>query len=174
MNKTIEEYITKNYYNLLTIAKRICKTNTDIHQELLHEVILQLYDKERINLKSYDDNSIKYYITAVMRINYYSKTSPFYYKIRRERILMNVDLSTCYDLSTEQESFESEELFELLEQNYSELDWFRKSLMDMYLTLNRSMAAVSRKTTIPIQSISRYIKEAREQVKTNVINKLNK
>ena len=174
MNKTIEEYITKNYYNLLTIAKRICKTNTDIHQELLHEVILQLYDKERINLKSYDDNSIKYYITAVMRINYYSKTSPFYYKIRRERILMNVDLSTCYDLPSEQESFESEELFELLEQNYSELDWFRKSLMDMYLTLNRSMAAVSRKTTIPIQSISRYIKEAREQVKTNVINKLNK
>lgn len=173
MNKTIEEYITKNYYNLLTIAKRICKTNTDIHQELLHEVILQLYDKDRINLKSYDDNSIKYYITAVMRINYYSKTSPFYYKIRRERILMNVDLSTCYDLSAEQESFESEELFELLEQNYSELDWFRKSLMDMYLTLNRSMAAVSRKTTIPIQSISRYIKEAREQVKTNVINKLN-
>ena len=173
MNKTIEEYITKNYYNLLTIAKRICKTNTDIHQELLHEVILQLYDKDRINLKSYDDNSIKYYITAVMRINYYSKTSPFYYKIRRERILINVDLSTCYDLSAEQESFESEELFELLEQNYSELDWFRKSLMDMYLTLNRSMAAVSRKTTIPIQSISRYIKEAREQVKTNVINKLN-
>ena len=173
MNKTIEEYITKNYYNLLTIAKRICKTNTDIHQELLHEVILQLYDKDRINLKSYDDNSIKYYITAVMRINYYSKTSPFYYKIRRERILMNVDLSTCYDLSAEQESFESEELFELLEQNYSELDWFRKSLMDMYLTLNRSMAAVSRKTTIPIQSISRYIKEARNQVKTNIINKLN-
>ena len=173
MNKTIEVYITKNYYILLGIAKKICKTNTDIHQELLHEVILQLYDKDRINLKSYDDNSIKYYITAVMRINYYSKTSPFYYKIRRERILMNVDLSTCYDLSAEQESFESEELFELLEQNYSELDWFRKSLMDMYLTLNRSMAAVSRKTTIPIQSISRYIKEAREQVKTNVINKLN-
>lgn len=173
MNKTIEEYITKNYYNLLTIAKRICKTNTDIHQELLHEVILQLYDKERINLKSYDDNSIKYYITAVMRINYYSKTSPFYYKIRRERIIMSVDLSTCYDLSAEQESFETEELFELLEQNYSELDWFRKSLMDMYLVANRSMAAVSRKTTIPIQSISRYIKEAREQVKTNIINKLN-
>jgi hypothetical protein len=45
--------------------------------------------------------------------------------------------------------------------------------MDMYLVANRSMAAVSRKTTIPIQSISRYIKEAREQVKTNVINKLN-
>jgi len=173
MNKTVEVYITKNYYNLLAIAKRICKTNTDIHQELLHEVILQLYDKERINLKSYDDNSIKYYITAVMRINYYSKTSPFYYKIRRERVLMNVDISTCYDLSTEQESFETEELYELLEQNYSELDWFRKSLMDMWLTMNTSMAAVSRKTTIPIQSISRYIKEAREQVKTNVINKLN-
>lgn len=172
MRKEIESYITKDYYNLLNISKKMTRGD-QLSQDLLHEVILQLYDKEDIILKSYDDNSIKYYIVAIMRINYFSKTSPFFYRIKRERMIMNVDISTCWDMSYEQESFESEELYKLLEEEYCELNWFKKSLLDMYLSLNSSMKAVSRKTNIPIQSISRYIKETRLEVKTNIINKLN-
>jgi hypothetical protein len=108
-----------------------------------------------------------------MRINYFSKTSPFHYRIRRERQIMNVDVATCWDLSYEQEEFEQEQIYQLLELNYSELDWFKKSLLDLYLSLNRSMKAVSRKTNIPNQSISRYINEIRKQVKTDIINKIN-
>lgn len=172
MRKEIESYLTREYYQLLKIAKKLTKGD-QLSQDLLHEVIIQLYDKNDIILKSYDDNSIKYYITAVMRINYYSKTSPFFYRIKRERTLMTVDVTTCWDMSYEQESFETEELYQLLEEEYCELNWFKKSLLDMYLTLNSSMKAVSRKTNIPIQSISRYIKETRLEVKTNIINKLN-
>jgi hypothetical protein len=172
MRKEIESYLTREYYQLLKIAKKLTKGD-QLSQDLLHEVIIQLYDKNDIVLKSYDDNSIKYYITAVMRINYYSKTSPFFYRIKRERTLMTVDVTTCWDMSYEQESFETEELYQLLEEEYCELNWFKKSLLDMYLTLNSSMKAVSRKTNIPIQSISRYIKETRLEVKTNIINKLN-
>jgi hypothetical protein len=174
MNKDIENYISKHYYDLLEIARKLCKTDGDIHQELLHECIIQLYGKDDIILKNYDNNSIKYYITAVMRTNYYSKTSPFHYKIRRERIIMSVDLSTCYDLEYEQENYEREELYQLLEQEYCQLTWFQRSLMDMYLTLNSSMKAVSRKTSIPISSISRYFKEIRTTTKDSIINKLNK
>ena len=174
MNKEIENYISKHYYDLLEIARKLCKTDGDIHQELLHECIIQLYSKDEIRLKNYDNNSIKYYITAVMRTNYYSKTSPFHYKIRRERIIMSVDLSTCYDLEYEQENYEREELYQLLEQEYCQLTWFQRSLMTMYLTANSSMKAVSRKTSIPISSISRYFKEIRTTTKESIINKLNK
>lgn len=174
MNKDIEKYITNHYYDLLEIARKLCKTDSDIHQELLHECIIQLYNKGEIVLRDYDDNNIKYYITAIMRTNYYSKTSPFHYKIRRERMIMNVDLSTCYDLEYEQENYEREELYQLLEQEYCQLTWFQRSLMDMYLTLNSSMKAVSRKTTIPISSISRYFKEIRATTKEAIINKLNR
>jgi len=86
---------------------------------------------------------------------------------------MNIDLSTCYDLEYEQENYEREELYQLLEQEYCQLTWFQRSLMDMYLTLNSSMKAVSRKTSIPISSISRYFKEIRFDTKTKIINKLN-
>ena len=172
MNCKVEEFIKNNYYILLGISKKITKGN-ELHQELLHEVIVQLYEKKVINLKEYDDDSIRYYITAVLRINWYSRTSPFYYRVRRERVLFNVDLSQCWDLSYEQEEFESEELLQLLEIEYANLDWFKKSLLDMYLSLNSSMKAVSRKTNIPTQSISRYMKETRNTVITNINNKLN-
>lgn len=172
MDKQIENYIAKNYYLLYNIALKMTKQDP-LSQDLLHESILQLYDKEVIKLTNYNNDSIKYYIVAVMRINYFSKTSPFHYRIRRERQIMNVDVATCWHLSEEQEQFETEEIYKLLEINYAELDWFKKSLLDMYLSLNRSMKAVSRKTNIPNQSISRYINEIRKQVKTDIINKLN-
>ena len=172
MRKEIECFLNRNYYQLLNISKKITK-NDQLSQDLLHECILQLYDKNEIKLNNYDDNSIKYYITAVMRINYYSKTSPFYYKIKRERILMTVDIASCWDMSYEQEEFETEEMYQLLEMNYAELDWFKKSLLDLYLSLNSSMKAVSRKTRIPISSISRYIKEIRSETKNNILKKLN-
>jgi hypothetical protein len=75
-------------------------------------------------------------------------------------------------MEAEQEEFESELLLKILEEEYSELDWFRKAILNHYLVLN-SLKAVSKKTTIPLTSISRYIKEGKEQIKTNVLKRLN-
>ena len=83
MNKEIERYITTNYYQLLNIAKKITK-NHELTSDLFHEVILQLYNKNNIVLQEYSDDQMKYYIVSVIRINWHSKTSPFYYKIRKE------------------------------------------------------------------------------------------
>jgi RNA polymerase sigma factor (sigma-70 family) len=170
MNKEIECYLTRNYYELLNIAKKITK-NHNLTQDLFHEVILQLYNKENIILREYDDNQIKYYIVSIMRINWYSNTSPFYYKVRKE-FKMYSDLSEILSMPDDQENFEKEIIFSILEQEWCELDFFRKALFEMYMTLG-SMKKVSKKTTIPISSISNYLKESRNQIKTNVLKKLN-
>jgi RNA polymerase sigma factor (sigma-70 family) len=171
MNRQIECFITRNYHQLLQIAKKITKKDEETSRELLHEVFLQLYSRDEIVLKEYNDDSIKYYITSIMRINYYSQTSPYYYRIRKERCKYS-DLTDVLNMEDQQEQFESEQLFQLLEEQYCELDWFRKSLLDLYLSLN-SLKAVSKKTTIPLTSISRYIREGKEQIRNNVVNKLN-
>lgn len=171
MNKIVECYITRNYYELFSIAKKITK-NHDLSQDLLHEVIIQLYDKDKIVLKSYDDNSIKYYIVAIMRINWHSTTSPFYYKVRRE-IQKYSDITEILTMSDEQEDFEKQLIFDILEQEWCELNWFNKSLIEMWLTLG-SMKKVAKKTTIPISSISNYLKETRATMKKNVLEKLNR
>ena len=165
--KLIEDYIAKNYYVLNTISKNITKGH-ELHQELLQEVILQILERDNIVLKNYTDNDIKYYITAALKINWHSKTSPFYYKIRKERSTYT-ELTFDLQHDTEQEAYEKQQLFDILEREFTELDWFRKSLMEMYLTLG-SLKKVSQKTTIPLTSISRYIKESKEQIKNNIKN----
>ena len=175
MNKQVESYITKNYYELLKIARKITK-NHDLTQDLLHEVIIQLYEKEHITLKFYDDSSIKYYIVSIIRINWISKTSPFYYKIRREFLkyddfLSNVNPNSIFEVSEEQKSFEKQQLFNILELEYSELTWFHKNLLGLYLCLG-SVNKVAKHTEIPKSSIIKYIKESKETIKKNVIQKL--
>jgi hydroxymethylpyrimidine pyrophosphatase-like HAD family hydrolase len=171
MNRDIEKYITINYYELLKISKRITK-NHELSQELLHEVIMQLYDKDEIKLKAYDDNQIKYYIVSILRTNWYSQTSPFYYKIRKET-KNHVSVDEIYNLADdEQLNFEKQQLFDILEESWAELDWFRKSLFEMYMTLG-SMKKVSNQTRIPVSSISRYLRESKDQIKLNILIRTN-
>jgi hypothetical protein len=110
---------------------------------------------------------MKYYIVSVIRINWHSQTSPFYYKIRKESSkYTNID--DIFDLTDDSQlDFEKEQLFIILEQSFCELDWFKKSLFQMYLTLG-SMKKVSKQTRIPVSSISRYLKESKEQIKNNI------
>jgi len=171
MNREIEKFITTNYYQLLSITKKITK-NHELSQDLLHEVILQLYNRENIILQEYSNEQIKYYVVSVIRINWHSNTSPFYYKIRRESSKYT-NIEEIYNLADEtQLDFEKQQLFDILEQSWCELDWFRKSLFEMYLTLG-SMKKVSKQTRIPLSSISRYLKESKEQIKTNIFTKTN-
>jgi RNA polymerase sigma factor (sigma-70 family) len=171
MNREIENYITTNYYELFKITKKITK-NHELSQDLLHEVILQLYNKGHIILQEYSNDQIKYYIVSIIRINWHSNTSPFYYKIRKESSRY-VNIEEIFDLADEtQLDFEKQQLFDILEQSWCELDWFRKSLFEMYLTLG-SMKKVSKQTRIPLSSISRYLKESKEQIKNNIFIKTN-
>lgn len=169
MNKDVEQFINRHYYELLQITKKITKGH-DLTQDLLHEVIIQLYDKKSINLKRYTDNDIKYYIVAIIRTNWYSVTSPFYYKVRRE-FKMYDDLSECLTMEADQESFEKEQLLCILEEEWCDLNWFQKSLFELYMTLG-SLSKVSKKTTIPISSVAKYMKESKQQVKDNILKRL--
>jgi len=85
MRKIFDCYITRNYQLLLKISKNITKSDIETSRELLHECLFQIYNRDEIKLKEYNDNSLKYYLTSIMRVNYYSNTSPYHYRIRKER-----------------------------------------------------------------------------------------
>jgi len=177
MNSKVESYITNHYYELLNIANKVTKGH-ELSQELLHECILQLYDKKEIKLKKYCDNSIRYYITAVMKINYYSKTSPFYYRIKKEAetyrdFYDEMNYTPIYDFEDEEQSLalEKEKLICILETQYVNLEWFEKSIFDLYIVMG-SIKKVAKKTNIPVSSVARYVKEIRIKIKNNIEEEL--
>lgn len=166
MKNKIIDYISNNYNELKEITHKIT-LNSIYTEDLLQEVILQILEKDLITLD--DDKNIKYYIIGLIKINWYSTTSPFYYKIKREfdkyaELTIDICDENMYD-----EQYEK--LLTEMEKQMGELDWFKKEILSHYMVLG-SLRKVNQLTKIPIPSISRYVKEAKETLKEN-INKNN-
>ena len=80
----LNKYISKNYTNLLNISKKITSKKFPDYEDLLHEVICDLYTKDSdliyglINRKE-----LAYYIVRMMVNQYHSSTSPFFNKYKK-------------------------------------------------------------------------------------------
>lgn len=170
MKPEINNYIAKNYYELLEICNKITKKNT-LAGDLLNDVILQLYDRKEIKLNNLEDNSIKYYIIKCLTINWYSKSSPFYRKVRRESALYN-ELFEVANLIDNEDIFTEHHMMEIVETEFTEINWFHKIIFNKYLTLG-SLKKVSVDTRIPLTSIARYVNETKTTIKQNTFKKLN-
>jgi hypothetical protein len=166
MKPEIETFITKNYYELLKIAKKYTK-NDDWSSELLHEIIIQLYDQKEYK-GNVDDKSLKYYIIRMLMVNWCYETSPFYRKYKRN---INVDLDEAINIAAKENDTDIHELMDILEVEWAETNWFHKTIFEKYLVMG-SLKKVSKDTTIPLMSISRYVNETKTQIKLNTFKKL--
>ena len=168
MIKEIESYIVRNYNELQTICLKITK-HSQWSDDLLQDVLCQLYEKETINIKTLDDASIKFYIVRCLTNNWYSKTSPFFRKVMRESTLYN-ELGDVSNIATENNE-EQHILMDTLEQEFMNLNWFHKDVFSRFMVLG-SLKKVSDDTTIPYTSIKRYVKEAKNEIKLNTFKKI--
>ena len=171
MKQQITNYINNNFDELMVIANNITR-NHDLAGDLLNEVIVQLYEKGNIELHNYEDETIKYYLIKVLKINWYSKTSPFYYKNRKEsNNYSELKPEHTNYVTTDQEDHKSyEEMLTAVEEEFAELTWFNKRLFELYLTLG-SLKKVSKQTGIPIASTGRYIREIKQEIRININKK---
>lgn len=165
----VEQYIARNYYMLLGIAKKYTK-NDDWASELLHEIVLQLYDKKQLKLKL-DDNSIKYYIIRCLMVNWTYPSSPFYKKFKKDN-LTHVELTEIIEMTAQDTDMDHHKFLDIMEQEFQDVHWFNKLVFEKYLTLG-SLKKVSIDTTISLPSIGRYVKETRTQVKLNTFKRYN-
>ena len=162
----IEQYISNNYEFLISVAQKYTK-NKDWSYELLHEVILQLYNKKDWNIKV-DNNSIKYYIIRCLMVNWTYPSSPFCKKHKQDTKF--VEINEAIEMAVEETEIDTHRLLELLEIEWTEVNWFNKIIFEKYMVLG-SLKKVSKDTTIPLASIGRYVKETKEQIKLKTITK---
>ena len=77
-------YINKKYTKLTEVCRKLTSDKYPDYEDLLHEVILELYskDEELINGLIHR-GELLYYIVRIMINQYHSSTSPFYSKYKR-------------------------------------------------------------------------------------------
>ena len=168
MKSELDNYISRHYYTLLGVSFKYTKNN-DWASELLHEVLIQLYNKQDLKLKL-DDNSIKYYIIRMLMVNWCYPSSPFYIKYKKYNY-NHVDLKEAM-MITNDETADDHNFMDILEQEFSDTFWFSKILFQKYILMG-SLKKVSEDTKIPLTSIKRYIKETKTEIKLNVLNRFD-
>lgn len=165
MKIEVEQYITNNYYLLLNISKKYTKDD-EWATELLHEVILQLYDKKEMKLQL-DDESIKAYIIRCLMVNWCYPSSPFFKKFKNTRYT-HVELKEAIHIMNQESEVDSHRFMEIMEEEFAEVNWFNKIIFEKYMVLG-SLKKVSVDTKITLPSIGRYVKETKTQVKEKTI-----
>ena len=169
MVKEIELYVINNYNELKKICVRITE-GSYWADDLLNSVLLQLWEKDEIKLDKLDDASIKYYIVRCLTTNWYSTTSPFYRKIKRESSLYN-EISDVADKPADNFELKEQKLMDVVEQEWGNLGWFRKDIFTRYMILG-SYRRVSEQTNIPLTSIKNYVHQAKQELRLNIFKKI--
>lgn len=169
MNIKIENFLQKEYYKLLIIAKKYTK-NDDWASELLHEVIIQLYDKNEVKVKL-EDKDIKCYIIKMLMVNWCYPSSPFYQKHKKDN-LTTVELNDAIQVLNKESEMESHKFMEIMEEEFGDVNWFNKIIFEKYMLMG-SLKKVSKDTSISLPSIGRYVKDTRTQVKLNTFKRFN-
>lgn len=156
------QWLTKNYTELLNITKKVVKNESevdDVFQCVVEQVLLK--DKKLDNI---DDKQKLYYFIRVVKNNYYSKTSSYYYQYKKSSTHNLQFDETIYENIPVEPYNETLPTMEWVNGQLKELDWFSRDLFLLWLEMG-SLTAVSKQTTIPLNSVGRYIKDIKTILK---------
>jgi DNA-directed RNA polymerase specialized sigma24 family protein len=149
----INTWIENNFNELKKICDKI--TRGEDSDDLLQLSVEQFLK----NRKSDDipDNEKLFFFARIVRNNYNSNSSPYYHTYRKFKFsdIDNIDI----------QYLEYEEPIinlEWVKVQLNELEWYYKRLMELYIEEGCSISKLSRRTTIPLNSVSRDINKARK------------
>ena len=152
----LNDWISSNIEEL----KKICSSITRGQDS---EDLLQLSIEQFLNNKKVPDIPDKeklYFFTRIVRNNYNSKSSPYYHLYKKFQFLEIENIEIPY--------LELEEDVITLDWVYNELkklDWYYRRMMEMYIEEGCSITKLSKRTGIPLNSVSRDINKIRKILK---------
>jgi len=155
------KWISLNNDELIDISLKICKNQDDYMD--LYQCVMEQMLKKGDKLNDMEDKEKTYYFISILKRNYYSKTSPYYYQFKKGLVMDDIT-DDLLEGVIDEEYTESIPDMEWVKLQLLELDWFDRDLFNLWVELG-SLSNVSRKTNIPVNSVGKYIKEIKEELK---------
>ena len=136
-------YLSRNYDDLLQAAYRIAGKDGP---DLLHEVILQLYQTKQDTIDGLlERDQMKYWVLRVMVNNYNSKTSRYHYKWRKDierRRKFARHIVDWWD--GDGVAAHRDELLTHIEERLAELPWFDAEVFAIYFEEGHTLDSLRR------------------------------
>jgi len=152
----LNDWLSNNYNELKNICSKF-STPEEV-DDLLHLCVEQFIKNKRVHQIA--DKEKLYFFTKIVRNQYHSKSSRYHYTYRRYQFSDVVE-TEIPDVVYEEDEFNLEWVYEQLKS----IDWYYGRLFELYIEEGCSVTKLSKRTTIPINSVSRDINKVRRQLK---------
>lgn len=157
--KTISDWITENYNKLNEITKKVSKL--ECAHDLLHLSLEQLLLNKNFN--NVPEKEKLFFFTKIVRNNYYSESSPYYHTYTKYQF-------NEWKEHDEQDQEYQEDPIDLdwVNNHLNEMkkgnDWYYAKLFQLYIEEDCSITKLSKRSTIPVNSVSRDINKMRKKL----------
>lgn len=155
----MNEWLQENYFRLKEITIKICKTQ-DI-DEIFHFCIEQFLSNKKVHKLQIEHRT--FFFARIVRNNFYSKSSPYFQTYHRYRF-QETDKIEITDEPYE-EFDELEWVYQQIDCDKKTGDWYFARLFEIYIGEGCSVSKTHKKTTIPLNSVSRDINKYRRILK---------
>lgn len=154
-------WIENNIKEIYKICKNVAKCTKDEYYDLCHTCIEQiLINKNFYQLKT--DNEKLYFFARVVRNNYNSRSSPYFYTFKKFNYCELEARHNVEDKPYQRDdcdlSWVETELKEMKKTNM----WYYGRIFELYIEESCNLTKLSKRTTIPQNSLSRDINKVRK------------
>lgn len=169
----MNDYIKDNYKKLKQKVRAVTKNHQN-SDDLFNDLLLSLYSKPiEYQRDLIEKNKVEHWIMASAKLQFASKTSPFYYTYKK----FNMDTSQLYeDTQTTEDVIEdmSEEIVDYikleLELYYS---IYERTLTTEHLLRNKSYSEIGREYSVNRKYVSETVSPVKEEIFRKVKERWN-
>ena len=161
----LSDWIQQNFSELKIICNKITRGKED--DDLLQLCVEQFLKNQKVN--NIPDKEKLFFFARIVRNNYNSNSSKYYHTYRKFKFseIGNIDIQY---LEVEEPIID----LDWVKDQLNNLDWYFKRLMELYIEEGCSITKLSKRTTIPLNSVSRDINKVRKILNQKRKEELNK
>ena len=144
--------IVQEYPILIEASKKITN-NHELHMDLLHYALEELYSKKNYE-EIINSGGVRFYVVRIMLTQWRSNTGPFY------KMFFNQKSNEISEDIIEYKEYDQNELEYI--KALEDLAWYDKELFKIFSDKQHTISSLSRETGIPRSSVDITIKKVRK------------
>lgn len=166
---TFVDWVSKNNTKLIEVTNNITrgdKESMDLYQSVMTQLLPQ-----HTKLDNIIDEEKMYYFIRVTKTNWYSKTSPYQYH-KKKYDSSKTEYKDYKDFREDEEYTEDIPDMDWVECELHKIGWFEHDLFMLYYETG-TLASLHKETSIPINSVGKYIKDIKNELKKRWLKQKN-
>jgi hypothetical protein len=144
--------IVQEYPILIEASKKITN-NHELHMDLLHYALEELYSKKNYE-EIINSGGVRFYVVRIMLTQWRSNTGPFY------KMFFNQKSNEISEDIIDYKEYDKNELEYI--KALEDLAWYDKELFKIFSYKQHTISSLSRETGIPRSSVDITIKKVRK------------